>query len=707
MTMTGEGGESSSVVAVIKHKTPLKARTHSPGQLLFSPNNDDYEKAQARAARAAAIRRKSFVGLDGMEVDNGTRGRLSGGHDVLSKEQILELFQNCIKLATENKINQRNTWDLRLIDHLSEVINGDDQEDTETNFQKASCTLEAGVKIYSYRVDSVHSEAFKVLGGLNRTAIVDGGTDDGDSHEQDEGDPQEQENGKKDSQRKVAAASATLEASYDAINVKKFDVAFTVDPLFHQTSAQFDEGGARGLLLNTLSVYNGCSIVFDSNEVPIKSMKSGANFNTDPSALIDLSSMKDCIEQMTAIMHVETEITPTLKGIIQMLNDPYRAAAEAAATRHAEDAGTSSWIDDQISINGDDVIGEVCDANGDNFADDDVPGSYDTAMSPVSVSWGSNYPGQEDNEDTLISGEVRKDMSSEQTFNWIGAGLGLATRSNAWAGSDHWKYRRLHDNHQNSEHAVELIEKKKKRPKSEKFLLDFLKPPKIDMTTFAPPSDTRSLLLSHTNYAASTLLPEDCHYQAEDLVKLYLLPSIMCINQKGRKKSDVVKRRSSTLDRSMFGVQHDENEIGFFGDAENWNDENMHSDVEDPFDVNLVPQPRKVQNIEVNYDRMSRQIDVQVLKESLWKCLQERPSVEQDQEECPDSQGISFKALLSCLPGDCRVAAFQDISVHLCFICLLHLANEHNLSIKGCSDLNELYISNIQTDGSTSSEITS
>lgn len=33
---------------------------------------------------------------------------------------------------------------------------------------QASCTLEAGVKIYSLRVDSVHSEAYKVLGGINR-----------------------------------------------------------------------------------------------------------------------------------------------------------------------------------------------------------------------------------------------------------------------------------------------------------------------------------------------------------------------------------------------------------------------------------------------------------------------------------------------------------------------------------------------------------
>ena len=40
--------------------------------------------------------------------------------------------------------------------------------------------------------------------------------------------------------------SSTLEASFEALNVKKFDLGFNVDPLFHKTSAQFDEGGARG-----------------------------------------------------------------------------------------------------------------------------------------------------------------------------------------------------------------------------------------------------------------------------------------------------------------------------------------------------------------------------------------------------------------------------------------------------------------------------
>lgn len=46
--------------------------------------------------------------------------------------------------------------------------------------------------------------------------------------------------------------------------------AFAVDPLYHQTSALFDEGGAKGLLLNNLGIYGGCRVLFDSLEVPAK-----------------------------------------------------------------------------------------------------------------------------------------------------------------------------------------------------------------------------------------------------------------------------------------------------------------------------------------------------------------------------------------------------------------------------------------------------
>ena len=34
------------------------------------------------------------------------------------------------------KINQKNTWELNLIDHLCDIIKVEEEDDAETNFQK-------------------------------------------------------------------------------------------------------------------------------------------------------------------------------------------------------------------------------------------------------------------------------------------------------------------------------------------------------------------------------------------------------------------------------------------------------------------------------------------------------------------------------------------------------------------------------------------
>ena len=70
-------------------------RLQSPTSPLFLGSNDDQlERAQARAARAAANRRVA---------PSTTSAAINTTTDpYLSKEQIVDLFHNCIKLASEN-----------------------------------------------------------------------------------------------------------------------------------------------------------------------------------------------------------------------------------------------------------------------------------------------------------------------------------------------------------------------------------------------------------------------------------------------------------------------------------------------------------------------------------------------------------------------------------------------------------------------------
>ena len=62
---------------------------------------------------------------------------------------------------------------------------------------------------------------------------------------------------------------------------------------------------------------------------------------------------------------------------------------------------------------------------------------------------------------------------------------------------------------------------------------------------------------------------------------------------------------------------------------------------------------------------------------------------------------VSFKHMLTNFPSKCNAAAtISDISPHLCFICLLHLANEKGLNIQSCPNLDDLGIC-LPDDGAT------
>lgn len=131
------------------------------------------------------------------------------------------------------------------------------------------CTLDAAGKIYSCRVDSVHNETFRVVHGLGRVG-------DGQAEEEEEKADGEEEEGEEsgdegESKKKIKKAaptrSSTIENNPDALLQKKVETESNVDPLFQKMCKAFDEGGARGMLLNQLSLAPGCSLLIESTAV--------------------------------------------------------------------------------------------------------------------------------------------------------------------------------------------------------------------------------------------------------------------------------------------------------------------------------------------------------------------------------------------------------------------------------------------------------
>lgn len=180
-------------------------------------------------------------------------------------------FEEWMKLATDNKINASNTWNFALIDYFHDMsLLRSDSGDGSINFQKASCTLDGCVKVWTSRVDSVVVETGRLLHGLQdepsankRGARGDEG-EDGEAVDED-GEPIGSGQGKR---KRKTAKESTLVKEFHQIALKGFDLEFSVDPLFKKTSADFDEGGAGGLLMNHLGVDSHMRIVFDAGDAP-------------------------------------------------------------------------------------------------------------------------------------------------------------------------------------------------------------------------------------------------------------------------------------------------------------------------------------------------------------------------------------------------------------------------------------------------------
>lgn len=157
-------------------------------QLALSSDEDDAEQLQpmrgprpsgfrkSLAMKQKRRRRRSsarFLRLAGSKLDEDEdEDDDDDGGNSPAQQELGEMYKKAIQLNAENKLNSKNSWGLRLIENIDKFLEEDEMVENESekrvNFTKASCTLDASVKIYSYRVDDVHLTSYRVLANLNR-----------------------------------------------------------------------------------------------------------------------------------------------------------------------------------------------------------------------------------------------------------------------------------------------------------------------------------------------------------------------------------------------------------------------------------------------------------------------------------------------------------------------------------------------------------
>jgi condensin complex subunit 2 len=123
----------------------------------------------------------------------------------MKRMPILANFEEWMKMATDNKINATNSWNFALIDYFHDMSLL--REGDGVNFQKASCTLDGCVKIYTNRVDSVATETGKLLSGLadsGNKKKKGGEGEEGADGEDDDGEEDDGEGGVKKRKKRVS-----------------------------------------------------------------------------------------------------------------------------------------------------------------------------------------------------------------------------------------------------------------------------------------------------------------------------------------------------------------------------------------------------------------------------------------------------------------------------------------------------------------------
>ncbi|KAL8759791.1 MAG: hypothetical protein Q9199_000515 [Rusavskia elegans] len=501
--------------------------------------------------------------------DGGLAIVTSSAMTPMKRVPLLANFEEWMKMATDNKINATNSWNFALIDYFHDMSLL--KEGDGVNFQKASCTLDGCVKIYTSRVDSVATETGKLLSGLadsgnkrsNQEDAAGGAGDEGDE----DGEGNEDDTQKRPRKKAQRASEATLAPSFASLQLKKFELEFSVDPLFKKASADFDEGGAKGLLLNHLSIDSEGRIVFDSSDdakvapADIEETESGEPREEVPSKDahsitpiipdIDLNSLASIFFPDLSQLE-DHDICPSMKTFdlgdpSSSLDIPFLKSSEDSRQENLDVQDDGPALADQTGI----VLDED---NAAGFGDDDdgLLGGFDlaadaefgaggeawaksAAIDPTLRIHHGEYEGMregvETNEHGVGTGSFDpkgntktvtlyhndNDVNHEDIMSYFDNAL-----KKNWAGPEHWRIRRIKDTNKPAGSAP--AKRKEKAP----FEIDFLSPlePSLAELVYTPAISNSAISLPKSQWKSKTrnLLPDDKHFNSRQLLRLFLKP---------------------------------------------------------------------------------------------------------------------------------------------------------------------------------------
>lgn len=518
-----------------------------------------------------------------------------------SKSAALSKFTNVVELLHSNKVSKTNAFENRMVDFISDLFKSIEQtsSDSESIWQRYSTGIDSCAKIYGFCVDYLHSETYKVLGGLNRTGRT----------EKPENQDEEEETKHEKSKKKVHGGANTLEKNIESITTNKFEKFEGFDPYFKVISAKFDASTASGLLLNNLFL-NGCIDLVINEDDPV--------LKTDPI---------DYLTEMTLPYPHDFKLEELSAENLCFGLEKFMKRAETAdknlesiLENMGEDNDIFRDSESEASIPEDNLEVDEFEFENQNFEDNKLGFTY----------------AKESIQERIDS------LAERDDYNFFSAGT-----NNSWAGLDFWKKTNI------IEKTGEKIQRKKKEG-TEFFLKpevilkpqDILAPSKKGYPNFFNDATLKKYEESNAS------MPEDYGFTLHRLTQLFTRPRTQ------------VKY-----------LQNDQNMHNVIVESENVQnkDEDKALFAEE---VNIT----EVYNEEnIKYATVSKTVDIKLLKTAMWKNIVGN----RDKENYNKAQRkkYRFMDLVNSIPNSLPPSEVSNLSIHSCFITLLHLANEHDLHL--------------------------
>nr|XP_056716457.1 condensin complex subunit 2 [Euleptes europaea] len=586
------------------------------------------------------------------------------------------------------------------------------QKDSElTNFKIAAGTLDASTKIYAVRVDAVHADVYRVLGGLGKDSATTEPVDDQDTSQ-----GVDSESGKKPPSKKKHLYK-TIEQNLNNINVSETDGRCEVDPMFQKTAASFDECSTVGVFLTTLHTHNYLSeILFDSMVTPLPSSETSDLPSSSHVKMADVKAiLLECVEKH--------KICPSLAGFLftEWDSETHNESVSALLEKFKK----SDQVFD-INAEGDSYSGD----NAEGPAEDD----FDADLLDRTVAQDLGEFSEKLEACRVTPGTSRKDVLPLGEGDIGSMCLHLSTNPSEysyfsprtmfmWAGPEHWRFKPRHKGDANSE----KVNKKKTAKKVMEINFDEEIEFQLHFCETKAATTLAQATLESQNKKCNTL-PTDFHYDPNNLTCLFLKPT-------NRLWKMPLEANSPNRDDEVGEYDYNNpNDISNFcpalQDADSDDDDDYPNEFvgqsgmfemtahlaggagRDPElngglsittygESNLVAEPQKVNKIAIQYAKTAKKMDMKRLKRTMW-CLLTDAQKNQTEEEhvalekSSDASMVMGQKVFSNITKDLlhRLPSVManNLTIPLAFACLLHLANEKNLKLEGVEDLSEVFV---------------